>query len=153
MPKIILENAECRRIDAFKLWCWRRHLRAPSTSGRSNQSILKEINPKYPLEGLMLKLKLQSFGHLMWRVNSLEKALILEKIEGRRRRGRWRMRTLHGITDSIKQAPGDREGQGSRVCSHSWSGKESDMTELDSTIKYLDFSSACLSTYILCLCF
>ena len=88
------------RIDAFKLWCWRRLQRVPWTARRSNQSILKEINLKYSLEGLMLKLKLQYFGHLIWRANSLEKTLMLEKIEGKRRRGQQRMRWLDGITDS-----------------------------------------------------
>ena len=90
-----------QRIDAFELWCWRRLFRVPWTARRSNQSILKEISPEYPLEGLMLKLKLQYFGHLMWRTDSLEKTLILEKIAGRRRRGRQRMRWLDGITDSM----------------------------------------------------
>ena len=85
----------------FELWCWRRLLRVPWTARRSNQSILKEISPKYSLEGLMLKLKLQYFGHLMWRIDSLEKTLMLGKIEGRRRRGRQRMRWLDGITDSM----------------------------------------------------
>ena len=82
-----VKKAECRRIDAFELWCWRRFLRVPWTAKRSNQSILKEISPEYSLEGLMLKLKLQYFGHLMWRADSLEKTLMLGKIEGRRRRG------------------------------------------------------------------
>ena len=91
----------CWRIDAFELWCWRRLLRVPWTARRSNQSILKEINPEYSLEGLMLKLKLQYFGHLMWRTDSMEKTLMLGKIEGRRRRARQRMRWLDGITDSM----------------------------------------------------
>ena len=95
------QKAERRRIDAFGLWCWRRLLRVPWTERRSNQSILKEINPEYSLEGLMLKLKLQYFGHLIQRANSLEKTLMLGKIEGGRRRGRQRMRWLDGITDSI----------------------------------------------------
>ena len=86
---------------AFEQWCWRRLLRVPWTARRSNQSVLKEISPEYSLEGLMLKLKLQYFGHLMWRTNSLEKTLVLGKIEGRRRRGQQRMRWLDGITDSI----------------------------------------------------
>ena len=89
------------RIDAFKLWYWRRLLRVPWTARKSNQSILKEINPEYSLEGLMLKLKLQSSGHMMQRADSLEKILMLGKIEGRRRRGRERMRWLDGITDSM----------------------------------------------------
>ena len=87
-----IKKAEHQRIDAFKLWCWRRLLRVPWTARRSNQSILKEINTEYPLEGLMLRLKLQSFGHLMQRTDSLEKTLMLGKIEGRRRRGRQRIR-------------------------------------------------------------
>ena len=94
-----INKAECWRIDAFELWCWRRLLRVPWTARRSNQSILKEISPEYSLEGLMLNLKLQYFGHLMWRADSLEKTLMLEKIEGRRRRGRERMRWLGGITN------------------------------------------------------
>ena len=96
-----IKKAECQRVDAFELRCWRRLLRGPWTSRRSNQSILKEISPEYSLEGLMLKLKLQYFGHLMQRTDSLEKTLMLGKIEGRRRRGRQRMRWLHGITDSM----------------------------------------------------
>ena len=96
-----IKKAECRRIDAFELWCWRRLLRIPQTARRSNQSILKEINPKYSLEGLMLKLKLQYFGHLMRRVDSLEKTLMLGKIGGRRRRGQQRTRWLDDITDSM----------------------------------------------------
>ena len=96
-----VRKAERQRIDAFELWCWRRLLRVPWTARKSNQSILKEISPEYSLEGLMLKLKLQYFRHLMWRADSLEKTLMLEKIEGRRRRGRQRMRWLDGITDSM----------------------------------------------------
>ena len=95
------KKAEHQRIDAFELWCWRRLLRVPWTAKRSNQSILKEISPEYSLEGLMLKLKLQYFGHLMQRTDSLEKTLMLWKIEGRRRRGWQRMRWLDGITDSM----------------------------------------------------
>ena len=94
-----IKKAEHQRIDAFELWCWRRLLRVPWTARRSNQSILKEISPEYSLEGLMLKLKLQYFRHLMWRTNSLEKTLILGKIEGGRRRGQQRMRWLDGITN------------------------------------------------------
>ena len=94
-----IKKAECLRIDAFELWCWRRLLRVPWTARRSNQSILKEIRPGCSLEGLMLRLKLQYFGHLTWRVDSLEKTLMLGKIEGRRRRGWQRMRWLDGITD------------------------------------------------------
>ena len=96
----IIKKAECQRIDAFELWCWRRLLRVPWTARRSNQPILKEISPEYLLEELMLKLKLQYFGHLWQRIDSLEKTLILGKIEGRRRIGQ-RMRWLDGITDSM----------------------------------------------------
>ena len=96
-----VKKAECQRIDAFELWCWRRLLRVPWTARRSNQSILKEISPEYSLEGLMLKLKLQYFGHLMRRTDSFEKTLMVGKIKGRRRRGRQRMRWLDGITDSM----------------------------------------------------
>ena len=96
-----IKKIERRRIDAFETWCWRRLLRVPLTARRSNQSILKEISPGCSLEGLMLKLKLQYFGHLMRRVDSLEKTLMLGKIEGRRRRGRQKMRWLDGITDSM----------------------------------------------------
>ena len=95
------KKAECRRTDAFELWFWRRLLRVRGTAKRSNQPILKEINPEYSLEGLMLKMKLQYFGYLMQRTDSLEKTLILGKIEGRRRRGRQRMRRLDGVTNSI----------------------------------------------------
>ena len=95
------KKAEHQRIDAFELWCWRRCLRVPWTARRSNQSILKEISPGCSLEGMMLKLKLQYFGHLMWRVDSLEKTLTLGGIGGRRRRGRQRMRWLDGITNSM----------------------------------------------------
>ena len=111
-----IKKAEHQRINAFELWCWR---------------ILKEINPECSLEWLMLKLKLQNFGHLMWRDNLLEKTLMLGKIEGGRRRGRQRMRWLDSITDSmdeIEQAPGDGEGQGRLACCSSWGCKESDMT-------------------------
>jgi hypothetical protein len=101
-----VKKAERRRIDAFELWCWRRLLRVPWTSRRSNQSILKEISPECSLEGLMLKLKLEYFGHLMQRVDSFEKTLMLGKIEGRRRRGRQRMSWLDGITDSMDMGLG-----------------------------------------------
>ena len=96
-----VKKAECRRIDAFELWCWRKLLRVPWTARRANQSILEEINPGISLEGMMLKLKLQYFGHLMRRVDSLEKTLMLGEMGGRRRRGRPRMRWLDGITDSM----------------------------------------------------
>ena len=94
-----IKKAECRRIDAFELWCWRRLLRVPCTVRRSNQYILKEISPEYSLEGLMLKLKLQYFGHLMERTDFFKNTLMLGKIEGRRRRGQLRVRWLDGITD------------------------------------------------------
>ena len=96
-----IKKAECRRIDAFELWCWRRRLRVPWIARRSNQSILKKINPEYSLEGLMLKLKLQYFGHMMQRANSLEKTLMLGMIEGKRRRGQQRMRWLGDMTDLV----------------------------------------------------
>ena len=102
-----VKKAECRRIDALELWCWRRLLRVPWTARRSNQSILKEISPGISLERLMLKLKLQYFGHLMGRVDSLEKTLMLGGIGGRRKRGRQRMRWLDGITDSMDVSLGE----------------------------------------------
>ena len=106
----IIEKVECQRIDAFELRCWRRLLRVPWTARRSNQSILKEISPGSSLEGLMLKLKLQYFGHLMGRADSFEKTLILGGIEGRRRRGRQRMRWLDGITDLMDMGLGGIRG-------------------------------------------
>ena len=102
-----VKKAECRRIDAFELWCWRRLLRVPWMARRFNQSILKEISPRCSLEGLMLKLKLQYFGQLMRRIDSLEKTLMLGGIGGRRRRGRQRMRWLDGITDSMDMSLGE----------------------------------------------
>ena len=102
-----MKKAEHQRIDAFELWCWRRLLRVPLTARRSNQSILKEISPGCSLEGLMLKLKLQYFGHLMRRVDSLEKTLMLRGIGGRRRRGQQRMRWLDGITDLMDMSLGE----------------------------------------------
>ena len=102
-----INKAEHQRIDAFELWCWRRLLRVSWTARRSNPSILKEINPGYSLEGMMLKLKVQYFGHLMWRVDSLEKTLMLEEIGARRRRGQQRMRWLDGITDSTDMSLGE----------------------------------------------
>ena len=128
-----IKKAKRQRIDAFALWCWRRLLRVPWTARRSNQSILKEISPGCSLEGLNLKLKLQYFGHLMRRVDSFEKTLMLRKIEGRRRRGRQRMRWLDGITwlngHELEQAPGVGDGQGSLVCCSPWGYKESDMND------------------------
>ena len=123
-----IKKAESRRIDAFELRCWRRLLRVPWTARRSNPSILKEISPGCSLEGLMLKLKLQYFGHLMRRADSFEKTLILGGIEGRRRRGWQRMRWLDGISDSMDMGlVGD--GQEGLMCCSSWGRKELDMTE------------------------
>ena len=118
------KKAKHQRIDAFKMWCWRRLLRVPWTARRSNQSTLKEINPEYSLEGLMLKLKLQNFGHLMRRANSLEKILMLGKTEGRRTTRQQRMRWLYSITDSmdmnLSKLQEIMEGQGSLPCSSDW---------------------------------
>ena len=125
-------KAECRRIDAFELWCWRRLLRFPRTARRSNQSILKEISLEYSLEKLMLKLKLQYFGHLTRRTDSFEKTVMLGKIEGRRRMGRQRMRWLDGITDWMDVfawSLGVGDGQGCLACCNSWSCKDLDTTE------------------------
>ena len=128
-----IKKADRRTIDAFELWHWRRLLRVPWTARRSNQSILKEISPEYSLEGLMLKLKLQYFGHLMQRTNSLEKTLMLGKTEGRRRRGQQRMKWLDGHHrvngHKFEQPPGVGEGQGSLACYSPWGCKELDMTE------------------------
>ena len=128
-----IKKAECRRIDAFELRCWRRLFRVPKTARRSSQSILKEISLEYSLEGLMLRLKLQYFGHLMGRTDSLEKTPMLGKIEGRRRRGQQKMRWLDGITDSIDmnlsklwELVMDRR---SLACCSPWGRKEWNMTE------------------------
>ena len=140
-----IKKAECRRINASELWCWRRLLRVLWTARRYSQSILKEINPEYSLEGLMLKLKLQYFGHLMQRTNSLEKTLMLGKIEGGRRRGRQKMGCwmasqmpfkLNG--HEFEQALGVGDGQGSLACCSPWGHKELDTTkQLNSTDTYV----------------
>ena len=127
-----IKKAECQRTDAFELWCWRNLFRVPWTARRSNHSILKVINPDYSLEGLMLKLKFQYFGHLTWRADSLEKTLMLGKREGKRRRGWQRMRWLDSITDSkdknlsrLQEIVKEKENL---VCCSPWGGKELDTT-------------------------
>ena len=131
-----MKKAEQQRIDAFKLWCWGRLLRVPWAAGRSNQSFLKEINPEYSLEGLMLKLKLQYFGHLMQTLDSFEKTLMLAKIEGKRRRGRQRMRWLESITNSTNMnransrrqwgtgKSGVLQSMGSQRVGHYWASEQ-----------------------------
>ena len=134
-----IKKAECQWIDAFELWCWRRFLRVPWIARRANQSILKEISPEYSLEALMLKLKLQYLGHLMWRTDSLEKTLVRGKIEGRRRRGQQRMRWLDGITDSMDMSLSKLQelvmDKGSLACCSPWVTKSltrlSDWPELN----------------------
>ena len=137
-----VKKAEHRRIDAFELCCWRRLLRVPWIPRRFNQSVLKEINPEYSWKGLVLKLKLQYFGHLMWRANSLEKTLMLEKIEGTSRRGRQRMRWLMASPAQwtwVWANSGRWWRTGSLVCCSPWSHKKSDTTErLNNRIHYLD---------------
>ena len=127
-----IKKAEHQRIDAFELWCWRRLLSIPWTARRSNQSILKEISPEYSLEGLILKLKLQYFGHLMRRTDSFEKTMMLGKIEGRRRRRWQRMKWLDDMTNSMGMSLsklGVGDGQGSLACCSPWGSKQSDTTE------------------------
>ena len=140
-------KAECWSIDTFELWCCWTLLRFPWTARRSNQSILKVICPEYSLEGLVLKLKLQYFGHLMWRTDSLEKTLMLGKIGGRRRRGSQRIRLLDGITDidghEFEQAPGVGDGQGSLACCSPWGHKELDTTEW---LNWLNWTESCVVT-------
>ena len=143
-----IKKAECRRIDAFELWCWRRLLRVFWTVRRSNQSTLKETSPEYSLEGLILKLKLQYFGHLMWRANSLAKTLMLGKNEGRKWRRCQNLKWLDGISNSMDEcehALEDGEGLGSLACCRAWGHKELDTTEClnNDNDKMVIFSKNC----------
>ena len=150
-----VKKVECRRIDAFELWCWRRLLRVPWTARRSNQSILKVISPGCPLQGLMLKLKLQYFGHLMQRTDSFEKNLMLGKIEGRRRRWQQRMRWLDGSTDSMDMS--SSEPQSWWWTSEAWPAAVHGIAELDMTERLnwtVDYVVECIVTNhtVLCHC-
>ena len=155
-----VKKAEHRKIDAFELWCWRRLLRVPWTVGRSNQSILKKVSPGCSLEGMMLKLKLQYFGHLMWRFDSFEKTLMLGGIGGRRRRGRQRMRWLDGKTDSMDVRLGELrgDGQGSLAAIHGVSKSRirlSNWTELNILIflEALNFFASHVPNTSVCPCY
>ena len=156
MWELDIKKAEHWRIDAFKLWCWRRLLRVPCIARRSNQSILKEINPEYSLEGLMLKMKLQYFGDLIWRADSLEKTLMLGKIENRRWRGRQKIGMVgwyHWLRGhEFEQTPRDSEGQRSLICCSSWGCKESDTTEqLSNNNNHILVHCVCQITFHKCL--
>ena len=154
---LTVKEAECQRIDAFELWCWRRLLRVPWTARRSDQSILKEISPEYSLEGLMLKLKLQYFGYLMWRTDSLEKTLMLTKIEGRSRRWQNEMVGWHHQLNGheFEQALGVGDGQGSLACCSPWGHKELDTTkklnwtegEMEKRVYMKEMVLCCLDSY------